>query len=166
MNDTAAEGVVKLIWKSAEMPPGDLTTLIVQSPELLRQATAELGKRAAGAAGVGALVIGPVPDVLANLALEPVLSRADELVHAQEVAGVIVGVLIGDVHLATVCAKHLLYDEATSVLADAFAKAEARLEVQVKADAIRAIMIRADDGPIDDHGPLSPPIDDLDDPLS
>ena len=70
MNDTAAEGVVKLIWKSTEMPSGDLATLIVESPELLRQATAELGKRAAGAAGVGALAIGPVPDVLANLALE------------------------------------------------------------------------------------------------
>jgi hypothetical protein len=109
-----------------------LTALVWEQAELLRQASAESAKRAAGAAGVGALAIGPVPDVLANLALVPVLSRADEVVHALEVAGVIAGVLIGDVRLAMVCAKHLLYDEATNVLADTFAKAEAKLEVQVE----------------------------------
>ena len=167
MNDTAAEGVVKLIWKSDDLRSGDLTGLIMQSPELLRQATAELAKRAAGAAGVGALAVGPVPGVLANLAMEPVLSPTGELVHALEVAGVIVGVLIGDIHLAMICTKQLLYDSATSVLADAFAKAEARLEAQVENDAIRAIMIRDGDGPTDDLGPAAGPAqDDPFNPLS
>jgi hypothetical protein len=157
MNDTAAEGVVNLIWKSSDLPSGNLATLIVQSPDLLRQATAELAKRAAGMAGVGALALGPVPDVLADLTLEPVLNRADELLHSLEVAGVIVSVLIGDVNLAAICIKHLLYDGAINFLADAFEEAEARLEAQVKNDAIRATLIRDDDGPINDAGPAAGP---------
>jgi hypothetical protein len=54
-----------------------------------------------------------------------------------------------------------------SALDNAFAKAQARLAVQVENDAVRAIMIRDDDGPIDDLGPaVGPAWDDPYYPLS
>jgi hypothetical protein len=55
--------------------------------------------------------------VSATLLLKPVLEPLERAVHAVEVAGIVVGLVMGLHPLAVICAKHLAHDELGSAMA-------------------------------------------------
>ena len=56
-------------------------------------------------------------EVAAAFVLEPVLAPAADFLHGLELAGVLIGVVTGQMHLAILCAKHWLNDEVGSAIA-------------------------------------------------
>jgi hypothetical protein len=115
-----ADHVEEKIWKADNLSDDQAATLVINLPGTLRSlAAAPLASLASGdgvpgpAASFGA-------DVAAAALLKPVLGPVDGLIHAFEVAGVIVALLTGVHPLVVTCVKYLAHDEIGSLLSRAF----------------------------------------------
>jgi hypothetical protein len=105
--ESVADSVEQMFWESGDLSDDQIASLVANLPDLVKSLVAEPLGRIASAAGA------PVPaaafgaDVSATLLLKPVLEPLERVVHAFEVAGIVVGVVTVLHPLTVICAKHL-----------------------------------------------------------
>jgi len=115
--ESVADSVEQMFWESGDLSDDQIASLVANLPDLVKSLVAEPLGRIASAAGA------PVPaatfgaDVSATLLLKPVLEPLERVVHAFEVAGIVVGVVTVLHPLTVICAKHLAHDKLGSVVA-------------------------------------------------
>jgi hypothetical protein len=115
--ESAADTVEQAFREIDDLSDGQVARLVANLPDLVKGLVAEPLGRIARAAGA------PVPaaafgtDVSGTLLLDPVLEPLGGVVHAFEVAGIVVGLVTGLHPLMVICAQHLAHDSLGSVLA-------------------------------------------------
>ena len=115
--DVAADRVEGLIWKSADVPRQQALNLVADLPNIVRELAAKPLEGVPEAAGVPAPVAVFGSQVAAAFVLEPVVGPVADFLHGLELAGVLIGVVTGQMPLAVLCAKHWLHDEVGGALA-------------------------------------------------
>jgi hypothetical protein len=121
LREAVAEGLADRVeqgfWEIDDLSKDQLASLVANLPDLVKSLAAEPLARLASAAGAPAPAAAFGADVSATLLLKPVLEPVERLVHAFEVAGIVIGLMTGLHPLTVICAKHLAHDELGSALA-------------------------------------------------
>jgi hypothetical protein len=121
--DVAADRAMAAVWRSADLTRQQALDLVADLPGMLRErAGASLGNLA-DAAGAPAVLATFGGELAAVFLLEPVLEPVTQALHGLEVAGIVIGLAMGQPHLSILCAKHLLDDKVGSGLATTFERA-------------------------------------------
>jgi len=121
--DVEASHVEGLIWKSDDIPEGQLDGFIAGLPDRLQTlADKQLGAlaRTAGMPAPAAPISG---EVAGAMLLKPALKPVKSAVRGFEVAGAVIGVLTGAHGLAFTCVKHLVGDMLGALLSQMFSDA-------------------------------------------
>jgi hypothetical protein len=117
--DVVAGRVVEMVWKTSDLPEGQVAGLIADLPDAIRTLAVKPLESLADSAGAPAPMASVGADAAATLVLMPVLEPAENAVHGLEVAGLMIGMVTGMHWLATTCIQHLAHDDLTSAVVGA-----------------------------------------------
>ena len=118
--DVEADRTMAAFWRSANLTRQQALDLVADLPDTLRELAGTSLGSLAGVAGVPIPVAMSGGEITSAFLLEPVLEPVTWMLHGLEVAGIVIGLAIGQPHLSILCAKHLLHDEVGSGLATVF----------------------------------------------